>query len=834
MADFRINVIVDPNRAVAGTRRVRRELDRTSRAGNRLRRTILRTFGTLAAGLSVGLAIRQLTRLADAYTEIGNRLRLVTETEADLIGVRAELLGISQRTRTEFEANAQLYARLALSAENTTHAEEDLLRVTEILNQQVLIGGSNAAEARAGLIQFAQGLASGRLQGDELRSVLENLLGVQQGLIEGFAELRQSGQISIDVTRANIRELAAEGVLTPQLLLDAVLASADATERRFEAVNLTISGGLTRVANAAQEVVGTLDQALGISEGIGEALSDVADILLGTVRARIIADDDIAFLEALGTDDNRNPLVRLADRLNRIPVLGFLTTIPSDFEQAERAYLEFLRTIETAELNPDVIETQLEIAALAIERFAEGSRARDAARATIERLTGLTSENIRATVDELQRELDAQLGRIEQTARGRIIRSLEDPDAPGRPITRTFLAQLDALRTEIGALQELALQPLEIPVRPRLVERDPFDLVEVSVRALPELDSTRRAYELLAEGASNLASIDEDRERARERAEQRRIRAEEAAQTRALRSARAINRVRDRLVELGLEQRDVAEGARFWADEQRAAIDETSAAGQRALENIDRVLATYEALQSDDPLAGLSIGVDTVFNQLPSLAEEVRDATTGAFRQMEDTLVDFVRTGEFEFGALVDSIIADLARIAIRRALIGPLADALGGALAGAFGGGAGAASGGLSLFDTSSIPARLAGGGLVRGPGSATSDSIRARLSDGEFVVNAAATSRYLPLLSRINAEPRRFQAGGLVRPDGRLVVNVIDQRGRGNPQRRPPVEVERSTTGDRDEIRILVNDLISDSIDRGQFDSQMGRRYGATPQLR
>ena len=145
-------------------------------------------------------------RIADSYTELNNRLRLVTESETQLIGVRQELLDISLRTRTELAANAALYGRLSLAADTLGRSQAEILQVTELLNKQVLIGGSNASEAAAGLVQFAQGLASGRLQGDELRSVMENLLGVQQGLIIGFANLRERGQIDFDVTRANIRE----------------------------------------------------------------------------------------------------------------------------------------------------------------------------------------------------------------------------------------------------------------------------------------------------------------------------------------------------------------------------------------------------------------------------------------------------------------------------------------------------------------------------------------------------------------------------------------------------------------------------------------------------
>ena len=75
----------------------------------------------LAAGLPlIARTIRSVPRLADAWTDLNNRLRLVTKSETELIGARNDLLAISRRTRTELSSNAQLYSRLALAADNSS------------------------------------------------------------------------------------------------------------------------------------------------------------------------------------------------------------------------------------------------------------------------------------------------------------------------------------------------------------------------------------------------------------------------------------------------------------------------------------------------------------------------------------------------------------------------------------------------------------------------------------------------------------------------------------------------------------------------------------------
>jgi len=105
------------------------------------------------------------------------------------------------------------------------------------------------------------------------------------------------------------------------------------------------------------------------------------------------------------------------------------------------------------------------------------------------------------------------------------------------------------------------------------------------------------------------------------------------------------------------------------------------------------------------------------------------------------------------FGQLASSMIADLARIAIQKAILSALPGV------GSF----------LGFADGGRIPAFADGGpsGRIRGPGSGRSDSILARVSNGEYIINAAATARHLPLIEAINANRLpAFASGGPVTP--------------------------------------------------------------------
>ena len=237
----------------------------------------------IAAGLGLAALTRTFLNFSSQFVDISNRLRLVTNTEEQLVRVRRALFQISQKTRTSLHGNAHLYSKLALVTDSLGKSEEDVLKVTELLNKQVQIGGSSVREAHAGLLQFGQAMASGVLQGEELRSVMENLIGVQQALIIGAQKLKERGVIDIDVHQGNIRELARSGILTAELLFEALLASAEDTNAKFELVQFSFVQMTVKIRNALLEFFGGFNLAFGLFDTVTLKLSSLADAIDASV-----------------------------------------------------------------------------------------------------------------------------------------------------------------------------------------------------------------------------------------------------------------------------------------------------------------------------------------------------------------------------------------------------------------------------------------------------------------------------------------------------------------------------------------------------------------------
>ncbi|WP_244104125.1 phage tail length tape measure family protein [Burkholderia ambifaria] len=148
------------------------------------------------------------------------------------------------------------------------------------------------------------------------------------------------------------------------------------------------------------------------------------------------------------------------------------------------------------------------------------------------------------------------------------------------------------------------------------------------------------------------------------------------------------------------------------------------------------------AAQMKDGL--LSLGGDAMTS-----AELARTALVTAWQDSQSALEQFITSGEGNFKEFTASVLGDLAKIALRQAEVFAIQS-----ISSSFG----------SFFSEGGPVLHRAGGGPIAGPGTTTSDSIPAMLSNGEFVINAASTKKYRSLLEAINSgHMAHFATGGI-----------------------------------------------------------------------
>ena len=258
----------------SGARVIKRRIDQIGQSANSATRGIFLLQRALFVIGGAGIA-RGLQRYADALTAVENRLRLTTTSTAQLEQVQDRLFDVARRSRSDFIATAEVYNRIALSARNLGAGQEQILDVTETLQKAAIISGASAREANAALVQLGQGLASDRLSGDELRSVLEQLPFVADIIVDYLNDVGTFGE----VTRGSLRSLGREGKLTADIVFRAIQASQQNVDRLFEGTNATIDQAFGVAKTNLLDFIDAFDDATGASSAFANLIIKVSENL---------------------------------------------------------------------------------------------------------------------------------------------------------------------------------------------------------------------------------------------------------------------------------------------------------------------------------------------------------------------------------------------------------------------------------------------------------------------------------------------------------------------------------------------------------------------------
>ncbi|HGG8928733.1 TPA: tape measure protein, partial [Enterobacter hormaechei subsp. xiangfangensis] len=265
-------------------------LNRTERSLSSIEGTMSSLTG-VAKALIAALSVQQVGAYAQAWQDLSNKLANAVrdsvppfETLAD---VTERVFDISQKTRSGLDATATLYARLERSTRGYGVSVEDITRLTTIINQGFVVSGATAEEASNAIIQLAQGLASGALRGDEFNSVNE------QGnrLMIALAD-------SLNVSIGALRNMAAEGKLTTDVIVNGLLSQGDKIGQEFAKTTATISQSLEIANNNITKFFGEnatvktgvkifSDSVISLSENL-DVLSATLTIVAGVMGARYV------------------------------------------------------------------------------------------------------------------------------------------------------------------------------------------------------------------------------------------------------------------------------------------------------------------------------------------------------------------------------------------------------------------------------------------------------------------------------------------------------------------------------------------------------------------
>lgn len=227
-----------------------------------------RKLGSAFGGFSLALIAREVLQTADAYSSLNARLKLVTNGTAALEIAQASLFQVAQESRVGLGATADLYSSLARSTQALGVSQADVIGVTQTINRALIVSGTSAQSAAAALTQLGQGFASGVLRGEELNSILEQTPRLAQAIADGLG-----------VSVGKLRQLGQEGRLTAESVFGALQSQAGKLNDEFAKIPTTVSQAFQKVGNSVSVLIGEIDQSIGATSGLANALSNVATAL---------------------------------------------------------------------------------------------------------------------------------------------------------------------------------------------------------------------------------------------------------------------------------------------------------------------------------------------------------------------------------------------------------------------------------------------------------------------------------------------------------------------------------------------------------------------------
>ena len=195
-------------------------------------------FKSVASTIGAGIGISKMIETSDMMTNLHSRLNLMNDGLQTTDELQEKIFQSAQNSRGAYQDMAEMVAKLGVNAKDAFSSNDQIIKFGENMNKIFKLGGASSAEQSAGMLQLTQALASGKLQGDEFRSITENapeLIGI-------LAE-------KLGKTRSEIKEMSTAGELTSDVIVKSVIDSTDKINSQFASMPLTWADVWTNIKN---------------------------------------------------------------------------------------------------------------------------------------------------------------------------------------------------------------------------------------------------------------------------------------------------------------------------------------------------------------------------------------------------------------------------------------------------------------------------------------------------------------------------------------------------------------------------------------------------------
>ena len=802
--------------------------------------TLKNAFFAIQGFSFAGIGLSTLTQTADALQKLTDRLTL-SEGSLEAANIQLGKLGdVANATNSRIEDVATVYSRLNLSLRDAGVSSDALLATTQALQNTFRLSGATTAEATAATIQLSQGLASGQVRGQELRSVLEQnalvgeilakKLGIARGELLKFAE-KNGGIKASDVLGAladnfqdindrasKLKPTISEGLDRAfnglKIRLNEVNQEFALTEKAISAINFAASnlGGIAALGAAfgtylalpkiitllgyAATAIGTL---VGALLGLGAAFvalnpltiatvgiftSLVSIFGLATVRSGVLSD---AFRTMAGVfSEDLFP--------NVVKFLNYLSEVGVQADNSKDRLEKF--SSQARDLFNDISGNNSPLKGIfdvdgesPIEKQINSlKRAAEAIDATKKELFDFKKEM--SLINTLYLDGGISVDKYNKQLKDLEIKNLKQEFKEGSGSASDFEKKLKEI-TDGKAVKSTKLLELNLKQLNAQFFAGKVGIVEYT-NALNNAEFEKLNRDV-KEGKSNILDF------------------QEAVRGQAL---------RDFNQQLYAGTITMAEYNTLIKANEIDVLTSEVQSGTIALAEYDAKLISIS--EKFEPGSALRSGIQGYLESSGTLSQNIANGIESVFNKLEGVLFDFVKTGKFQFAQFTQAILDDLTKIIIKAAIIRPIADGILNFAAGAGGGAAASAGGSVTRAGGNFITPQADGGAWDKGTQFFANGGIVNRATPfgmsggGLRVMGEAGPEAIVPLKRGKNGQL------GVQSSSSNVQVNIINNAG---------VEIEQRETknsnGDR-ALDVIITAKVKEAFSSGVLDRQMQSNYG------
>lgn len=261
----------------AASKKMGEDIGNNAKQANGHMMTMDSTLRQLRNAFLAGFTFNKLTEASDTFQKINGQLKIsLGSTEAAKKGFE-DVVRIANLTGQEIDSVTRVYRRFSDASLTLGITQSKVAEITETVAKSMAISGESAQSSKEAIIQFQQAISSGVLRGQEFNSVMEQAPRLAMALADGMG-----------VPVSKLRELAMQGQITGQKMVEAMTKSKEKIDKEFNELPLTVSRAMQQLQNNFMVAVGQFNQSSGAFNALANSIKFVSEHLDGLASVGMV------------------------------------------------------------------------------------------------------------------------------------------------------------------------------------------------------------------------------------------------------------------------------------------------------------------------------------------------------------------------------------------------------------------------------------------------------------------------------------------------------------------------------------------------------------------